>query len=256
MQNKNVIVIGGSSGIGLALCQKLENNTVHNISRTPCPVASVINHTADVTKPKELAKAFAEIDCADALFYCAGVSLAAPVAEIETSDCRKLFDTNLLGAVEAVKLAVPMLERSGAGRIVLCSSVGGTVPIAYDAVYSASKAALDMFARAVDLELKNTRCTSAVIGGVKTQFSFKRKIYEPSETYSSDLTTATDKLVKIEQSGYPATFVADELIKIADRTCAPVTAVGIKTKLMLWAYGILPQCVKQIVERAVFGLKK
>lgn len=249
MQNKNVLIIGGSSGIGLAVCQQCGNNIVYNISRTACPTASVKSFCADVTDNKALKRAFSEIPVIDVMFYCAGTSLAAPVADAERSDYKNLFDVNLVGAVDCCKLALGKMRHGG--KIILLSSVGAVVPIAYDSFYSASKAGLCMFARALDLEHNNIDCTAAIIGGVRTQFSFKRKIYEGS----SELKRAADKLISIEQNGYTASEIAKSLIKIADRKTPPVVTIGAKTKLSTFIYSLLPQCLKQYVEKQVFGLK-
>ena len=120
-----------------------------------------------------LKRAFDKIPDIDVMFYCAGTSLAAPVADAERNDYKNLFDVNLVGAVDCCKLALGKMRHGG--KIVLLSSVGAVVPISYDSFYSASKAGMCMFARALDLENKNIDCTAAIIGGVRTQFSFKRK---------------------------------------------------------------------------------
>ena len=234
MQNKNVLIIGGSSGIGLAICQQCDGNTVYNISRTACPTASVKSFCADVTDYAALKRAFDKIPDIDVMFYCAGTSLAAPVADAARNDYKNLFDVKM---------------RHG-GKIVLLSSVGAVVPIAYDSFYSASKAGLCMFARALDLENKNIDCTAAIIGGVRTQFSFKRKIYEGSQ----ELKRAANRLIRIEQTGYTAPEIAKELIKTAERKTPPVVTVGAKTKLSTFIYSLLPQCLKQFAEKRVFGL--
>ena len=248
MQNKNVLIIGGSSGIGLAICQQCDGNTVYNISRTACPTASVKSFCADVTDYAALKRAFDKIPDIDVMFYCAGTSLAAPVADAERNDYKNLFDVNLVGAVDCCKLALGKMRHSG--KIVLLSSVGAVVPIAYDSFYSASKAGLCMFARALDLENKNIDCTAAIIGGVRTQFSFKRKIYEGSQ----ELKRAANRLIRIEQTGYTAPEIAKELIKPAERKTPPVVTVGAKTKLSTFIYSLLPQCLKQFAEKRVFGL--
>lgn len=254
---KKTIVVGGSSGIGLALCQRLRGMDVGtiNISRTPCPVAGVVNLIADVTRSDELEKAFTQTEYADALVYCAGTSIAAPVRYAEMSDVKELVDVNFIGAVECCKLALPILERSKNGRIILLGSSGGVAPIAFDSFYSASKAALSMFASALDLET-DVKCVTAVIDGTRTRFSFKRNVYRDCGDYDRDLERATDALIKIEQTGCDASFVADGIVKIlCAKNPPPVVTVGIKNKLKLSLYKILPQRLKQAVLRRVYRMK-
>ena len=215
----NVVIAGGSSGIGLALVQKLDagKKSIINLSRSACPVAGVKNIITDLADPDEIGAAFARIDRIDALVYCAGTSLAAPVEYTATEDYRKLFEVNLLGAAECVKLAMPKLRASGDGRIVLLASSGGVAPIAFDAFYSASKAALITFAEALNLETQSVRATAVVIGGTKTRFSFKRKIYTDCGDYDKDLKAAADSLIKMEQTGYNVNRIADGIIKVLAR---------------------------------------
>ena len=97
-----VIIVGASSGIGLALAQRLVSaNAVINISRESCPVAGVENLIADVTDGDALAAAFARIPDADALVYCAGTSMAAAVECVHTDDYKRLFAVNLLRATRS-----------------------------------------------------------------------------------------------------------------------------------------------------------
>lgn len=255
----NIIVIGGSSGIGLAFIQKHTDCKIVNVSRTACPVAGVTNIIADVTKPNALMKAFDRIDAADTLVYAAGTSLAAPLERTTQADYRAIVDTNLVGAIEATRLALPLLRASGRGRIVYAASTGAVVPIAFDACYSASKAALVMLARALEAELAGSpvKATAVVIGGTRTRFTFKRKIYaDVGEPYERNLKSACDALIKTEQTGYAATTVADGITRVINaKNPPPVVTLGLKNKLMTAVYKILPMRAKCAVDKAFFGIK-
>lgn len=256
---KNIVIAGGSSGIGLALVQKLDagKKNIVNISRSACPVAGVRNIITDLAVPEEIDAAFSRIDRIDALIYCAGMSLAAPVEYTETADYRKLFEVNFLGAAECVKLAMPMLRASGDGRIILLASSGGVAPIAFDAFYSASKSALMTFAEAINLETENVRATAVVIGGTKTRFSFKRKIYTDCGDYDRDLKAAADSLIKMEQTGYNANRIADGIIKVlVNDAPPPAVTIGFKNKAQLLAYKVMPSCARRAVLRSVYGINK
>ncbi|MCM1368038.1 MAG: SDR family NAD(P)-dependent oxidoreductase [Roseburia sp.] len=256
---KNVIVIGGSSGIGLALCQCLieRGANVINISRTPCAVAHTVNLEADVKDAVSLKKAFEAIEYTDALVYCAGTSIAAPVEHVKTEDYREIFDVNILGAIECCKLALPLLKRAhDKGRIVLVGSTGGSIPIAFDAYYSATKAALDMFSRAIRLETDGVLCTTVVVGGTRTQFSFKRKIYDDCGEYAKNVRSAANRLIKIEQTGYPAIYIAQKIADILQAKAPPPTVtLGIKNKLQTAVFKLLPQRLEKPVLRFIYGIK-
>ncbi|MDE7463587.1 MAG: SDR family NAD(P)-dependent oxidoreductase [Clostridiales bacterium] len=254
MKRNNIVIVGGSSGIGLSLSQKLEDREITVISKSPCPVAGVRNFIADVCSPKELKAAFSKIERIDALVYCAGTSLAAPVECVQTDDYRRLFDTNLLGAVECTRLAMPLLKSSGAGRIIYLGSMGGVMPIAFDSFYSASKAALMLFARAVNLETDKVSASVALIGGTQTRFSFKRKIYTDCGEYDPALKSASDALIKIEQTGYTADFVSDKLIKMIDNEKPAVVTIGLKYKFAGMLYKLLPQRIKHFADKKIYDI--
>ena len=251
----NIIIVGGSNGIGLALCQMLvnEGKTLVNISRTPCRVAGVGNMTADVCDADALEAAFGSIEQADALVYCAGMSMAAPVEYADRADYVKLFDTNTVGAIDCCRLALPKLKSSAdGGRIVLLSSSGGIAPIPFDSFYTASKAALTAFSRALCLET-DVKCTAAVIGGTRTQFSFKRKVYRNCGEYDKKLKNAANTLIKTEQSGYEATFVAKKLLKILNSDDPPpVVTIGAKNKLQTLFYKLLPERIAKAAVKKMY----
>lgn len=251
---KNIVIVGGSSGIGLALAQNLKSDKVINISRTPCNIAGVINIKADVTDFDALRAAFGKLDCIDALVYCAGTSLAAPIEYIDETDLKNIFDVNIIGAIECVKLALPKLKKSEIGRIILLSSAGGVMPIPFDSFYSATKRALISLAASIRLET-NIKSTAVVIGGTKTQFTFKRKIYSDCGDYDAKLKTATDTLIKTEQTGYDAEFISRKISKLICSSDPPVSvAVGAKNKFMCGLYGILPEKVKLYAIRKFYGI--
>ena len=251
-----VIIVGASSGIGLALAQRLVSaNAVINISREPCPVAGVENLIADVTDGDALAAAFARIPDADALVYCAGTSMAAAVEYVHTDDYKRLFAVNLLGAIECARLALPLLKRADDGRILFLSSSGAVTPIAYDSFYSASKAALNAFCAALNLEQTEVKCTAAVIGGTRTRFSFKRVVYGDCGEHEQKLKRATNALIKIEQTGYTADFVAEKLEKLLKDGNPPQSVtIGLKNKLQLAAYRLMPQPLKTRVLRKIYKI--
>lgn len=254
---KNIIVVGGSSGIGLALVQLLGKENVINISRTPCPVAGVTNITADVTDAGAIKRAFSKIQNADVLVYCAGTSLAAPVECVADSDVKNLTDVNLVGAILCCKHAMPLLNKSENGRIIILSSTGGIVPIPFDSFYSASKSALITLCEGLRLENIKVKSTAAIIDGTRTQFSFKRKIYTDCGDYDQNLKRASDKLIKREQTGYTADFVARKLADIIYASDPPPRVViGAKNKLAVGLYSVLPKKFRLRLVRKIFDIDK
>lgn len=248
---KTVLIIGASSGIGYETALKLigRNYNVYNISRTPCPLERVKNYAADITVGSTLEKAIKAVaektDGLYGLVYCAGFSMAAPLEYADAKDYRYLFEVNYFGAVRAIQTAAPHMKRRG-GRIVLISSMGGLFPVAFDAFYSSSKAALDMLAKSADIELApfNIFITSVQPGGTSTGFTFKRKVYadEDNGEYSSRVKRATAALANMEQSGLNAGEVAKLVADILAMKKPPhEVRCGNRNKFYAMAGRMLPE---------------
>ncbi|MFA6866977.1 MAG: SDR family NAD(P)-dependent oxidoreductase [Clostridia bacterium] len=240
--NKNIVIIGGSSGIGLAASKLFLDNKdkVVNVSRTNSPIEEVVNINFDISKIKEIPELFVQIaeqiGDIDTLVYSAGFSMASPVEKVSTEDYHYLFDVNFFGAIESIKSSIEYLNPLA--HIILVSSLGGVVPIFYDAYYSASKAALNMLVMAMQGELinKDISITSLLPGGTQTDFTFKRKIYPIKEMdeYAIDMQNAVNNLADIEQSGDSAKKVANDIFRISNMTKPPIIeTVGAKNKLYL-----------------------
>ena len=255
---KSIVIVGGSSGIGLATAQNLLDSdcVLTNISRTPCAMAGVTNITADVTDAKELCAAINAVDRIDAIVYCAGASLAAPIEYVEHDDVDYVFNVNIIGAIECIKAAIPKLNKSDNPKVVLLSSAGGIAPIAFDSFYSAAKAGLFALALSVRLECPKIKCTAVAVPATQTKFSFERKIYTDCGEYNKQLKSASDALIKMEQTGYSAEYVGKRVAAILKkRNPPPKVTIGTKNKLILFAYNLLPWRLKLYALRKTYDLK-
>lgn len=255
---KSIVIVGGSSGIGLATVQNLldDDTQITNISRTPCAVSGVTNITADVADIFELHAAINAVEHIDALVYCAGESMAAPTEYAKNGDIKHMFDVNIIGATECIKAVMPKLNESDNPHVVLLSSSGGIAPIPFDGFYSATKAGLFALAVAVRAENPQIKCTAVAVPATQTEFSFKRKIYTDCGEYNENLKAASDALIKMEQTGYSADYVAKRIAAVVEKkNPPPKVTVGTKNKLMLFAYNILPWRLKLYALKKKFRIK-
>ncbi|HOB63795.1 MAG: SDR family NAD(P)-dependent oxidoreductase [Clostridiales bacterium] len=263
--NRVVMIVGASSGIGLAAAKKFieSGDIVYNCSRRKSPLEGIKNLTLDIVNTPDIRQRVEEImeneKRLDIVVNCAGFSMAAPVEYVKSEDYRYLFDVNFFGAIELIKAVVPNMRPAG-GKIILISSLGGVTPIPYDPYYSASKAALNILAEALSFELEkqNIYITSVMPGGTKTDFSFKRKIYKEEEVkqYEDDFRNAVSSLQHIEQKGMPAEAVADTILYVADLPNPPlIVASGIKNKINNGLYKILPRKVTHAITKMRYNLR-
>jgi NAD(P)-dependent dehydrogenase (short-subunit alcohol dehydrogenase family) len=103
----------------------------------------------------------------------AGFGLVDSVERMDMDACRRMFDTNLFGAIECMKTISPVFKQQRSGAIVNISSMAGLVSVPYMSAYGATKHALNCIGRAARLELApygvhvNTVCP----GYVQTDFN-------------------------------------------------------------------------------------
>ena len=147
---KNIIVIGGSKGIGKAIVNALlENNKVYNISRTAPEQQhnNLIHHSLDV-----LANDLPEIPSADALIYCPGSINLKPISRLKLDDFRNDFEINVIGAVKTIQHFLPSLKKGIQPSILLFSSVAAKLGMPFHASVAAAKAAVEGLTKSLGAE--------------------------------------------------------------------------------------------------------
>ena len=246
----NALIVGGSSGIGEAIAQKLDIYNVINVSRTPCLTEGVINFLGDVSKKEDRDRIVGEIKAAvdklDLFIYSAGSSMSAPFEYTREENYRYLFEVNFFGCVELLKGLLPLLKISK-GQVIFVSSIASKVPIPFDPFYDASKAAMNALSTELNVELRpyGVKVLSALVGGTKTGFSFKRLVYEQDEAkeYYDDSSCAASTLERIEQSGGDVNAVADKIIASIGKE--GTKAIGFVAKLSSFFADVI--CDKSLI---------
>ena len=113
LRRRNVVVVGGGSGIGRAVAQEAADAgaQVYVLGRSPAASGPWQSLQADVTDSASLDAAFAEIGRIDHLVLTAGARVGSPaLAAVEWADFERAFNVKLFGAVLAVRQALPYLS--------------------------------------------------------------------------------------------------------------------------------------------------
>lgn len=159
-RGKNVIITGGSSGIGERLAHRLagEGARLCLIARdreklervrqeiiAEAAGAEVTIKSCDVSQAPEVDAAFAEIVATmgppDYLINSAGVLLGEYFEKTTRADFRSLMDINFFGTLHTIQAALPHLK-TRQGHIVNISSIAGVMGVFGYSAYCASKHAI------------------------------------------------------------------------------------------------------------------
>jgi NAD(P)-dependent dehydrogenase (short-subunit alcohol dehydrogenase family) len=156
MEEKNMLVIGGSSGIGLELVKILssQKHAVYAGSRTPGALADLpdVNYISlDVREESiDLDELPAELH---GLAYCPGTIRLRPFQRLSSNEFLEDFHVNLLGAVNVIQTCLPRLRKPKAGAsVVLFSTVAVRTGMPFHASIASAKGAVEGLTRALAAE--------------------------------------------------------------------------------------------------------
>ena len=172
-QNKVAVVTGAASGIGLGLVEKLlaegalavfmgdvsQDNLNKESERLnleyPGKAHAMLADVTDLGQVEALIQAARAHDGhLDFLFNNAGVGMTIPTEQVTFDTWRFVLDINLLGVIYGTYTAIPIMREQGSGHIVNTGSVGGLLPVAYQALYAATKSAVITMTECLQYELE------------------------------------------------------------------------------------------------------
>jgi NAD(P)-dependent dehydrogenase (short-subunit alcohol dehydrogenase family) len=197
---KSALIIGASSGIGLATAILFADvgATVHAAARRREAIQegagerNVRAHALDISDKEgvwQVVEEVGESDGIDILVVAAGMNFPERRLEQLTADgWDAMISVNLSGAFYAIRAALPYLRSSG-GLVVLISSVSGRWPDASGPAYQASKAGMVELAHAAGFEehVNGVRFTSILPGIVDTPILDNRPEPPPKDVRDAAL---------------------------------------------------------------------
>lgn len=156
-KDKVVVVTGGGSGIGEALCLNLSrqgakvyvvsisqeqlDSVVSAIEAEGGNAHSVLLDVFDYQAYKSFVDSLLESEKRiDYLFNNAGITLISELKDTPISRCQEVLNTNLVGVINGVQIVYPIMCQQGYGHIVSTSSLAGILGYPTSAIYAASKA--------------------------------------------------------------------------------------------------------------------
>lgn len=150
---KNYLIIGASSGIGLALADQLSSahtvyGTYHKTYAAPDNQLTYFPLNVLDEKPD---LSFLP-DTLDGLVYCPGTIQLKPFNKFTTEDFISDYQLQVLGAVKIIQTVLPALKRSNAASIVLFSTVAVQTGFNFHSLVASSKGAIEGLTKSLAAE--------------------------------------------------------------------------------------------------------
>jgi len=184
LKDKTAVVVGGTSGIGLALAKGLAEAGANVVptgrreaeARAAASAVEALGRkslsvTCDVTQNaslegllKEACAAFGKVEI---LVNCAGRTKRSPSLEVPEEEWNAIMETNLNGTMRACRVFGEHMIERGYGRIINIASLASFVGLYEVAAYCASKGAVASLTKSLAVEwAKHGVCVNAIAPGV------------------------------------------------------------------------------------------
>lgn len=177
----NIIITGGSSGLGLELAREYARRG-HNLGliarrvdklrvvaaelQALSPASNIACHSANISDPQAASEAIDTIAGAlggiDILINSAGILREGRFEDIPIETFREVMDINLFGIINVSRAALPFLKRSR-GKLVNIASMAALTGVFGYTAYTASKHALAGFTESLRYEMKPQGVTVQLI---------------------------------------------------------------------------------------------
>jgi NAD(P)-dependent dehydrogenase (short-subunit alcohol dehydrogenase family) len=219
----------------------------------PAEVAIVPLDVANPKMRKEAVDlALERFGCIDVLINNAGITARGSFEDTPETLWRAMFETNLFGPLELIRLALPLMRERRGGRIINITSVAAILKTPLLAAYCASKHALDAASAALDIETRGfgVRVVCLMPGPFKTrlaQNSLDRKSSPPYAAISAHFRAAFDAM----EAKAP-----DDLTPVINAALAAATDPdpAIRYTAGTEAIGILPPILQSLMPLQRIGM--
>ncbi|MFT5350956.1 MAG: NAD(P)-dependent dehydrogenase (short-subunit alcohol dehydrogenase family) [Planctomycetota bacterium] len=233
-----VLITGAGSGFGqtTALAFARQGATVYASMRDPEKDTTLLQIAADeklsikliqldVQDKASIANAITLIlqneRCLDVLINNAGIHIPGAVEDMPEEDIHRVMDTNFFGVLNVTRAILPCMRQQQAGRIIMVSSVGAMLGRVNDAIYCASKSALEAVAEALCYEVARFGIKVSVVepGVFRTALGGKYQVssaYPENSPYRELVEFRTKKVKESCENGDDPERLAEVIVAIAN----------------------------------------
>jgi 3-oxoacyl-[acyl-carrier protein] reductase len=190
MSGRHVLITGATRGIGRSLAEHYlaEGDTVIGCGRSPSSLTHdrYTHACLDVSDETAVSALFGDLrdrlGRLDVLINNAGIASMNHVALMPVASARQVVETNFLGTFLFTQRGVRLLRRSEHPRIVNVSTVAVPLRLQGEAVYAASKSAVETFTRITAQELGQWGITCNAVGPCPVRTDLTRNVPEAAMT--------------------------------------------------------------------------
>jgi 3-oxoacyl-[acyl-carrier protein] reductase len=228
LRGKNIVITGGSRGIGKAIALEYARNganlaiiatknnqtAIDTINELQALKIDAKLYICDVKKPEEVDAVSKEIlsyfGRVDVLVNNAGITRDNLLPSLDYADIDDVIDVNLKGCIYMTRAFIRSFVKNRSGNIVNISSVVGMMGNKGQTNYAASKAGIIGFTKSVAKEYgkRNIRCNSIAPGYIATEMTAK---LTEEQTREIQRQIPMERLGKPEDVARLALFLASDM---------------------------------------------
>lgn len=251
-KDKVIIVTGGASGIGRALCTALAQRqpkvvvvadlnmeqaetVVQELWQGGANAEAVAVDVADEAAVRLLIDGTVEkYGRLDFMFNNAGIAISGEAQDMELSHWQKMLDVSLWGVIYGTRLAYEVMLQQGSGHIINTSSASGITPVPMGLPYATAKHGVVGLSTALRMEAadKGVRVSVVCPGVIRTP------IFDTSEEV-----TPIDRGKWLDSPMYRMMEPEDcarVILKGVAKNKGIITVTA-ETKMMWWIYRVSPR---------------
>ena len=208
MKGKNIVIIGGNSGIGKAVAEQAEASGANLFLYSRNGEG---NHQIDITDETSELQDLPEV--IDGLVYCPGSINLKPFHRISMDDFKNEMDVNFFGAVKTLQACMKNLKKSGQASVVLYSTVAVQTGMGFHAGIASAKGAVEGLVRSLAAEWAPNNIRVNAIAPSLTDTPLAKQLVSTDEKRA-----ASDKRHPLGRIGTPADIASATVFLLDEKS--------------------------------------
>jgi len=210
----------------------------------------------DLLKSDTIDKIISQFTSIDLLVNNAGFSQVGSVEEISYEHIQEIFDAILFSQIRIIKGFIPLMREQRSGTILNITSMGGTNPMPFSAMYGAAKAGFDKISQGLRHELAPFNIKVMAIAPLYANTTIvQNQDYREDSPYKKLIENAKQSRRRQLNSSADPKLIARQILKIIEKKNPKCHhTVGTNAKLMGFLMRHLPQKMVENIIRKRFGI--